>query len=103
MEDVVFGIKEDGDVDETDMEECGPAVVKITSPEDMALLTDDQLFLVYLQPLLSLAATNFKVDSTCSSTVKTTVNIKGSAIYLIWVRIKTDSWIACFYSLFNGS
>lgn len=106
MEDVVFGIDEDGDADETDTEESGPGIVKITSPEDMTLLTDDQLFLVYLQPLLNLAAT--KIDTTCqldscSSTVRTTVSLKGSAIYLIWVRIKNkwldDLW---FYSILNS-
>ena len=102
----MFGIDEDGDGDETDTEESGPGIVKITSPEDMTLLTDDQLFLVYLQPLLNLAAT--KIDTTCrldscSAAIRTTVSLKGSAIYLIWVRLK-DKWIdgLWFYSIFKS-
>ena len=65
LDDIVYDIKDSDDqaIDETDQEELGTGLIKIVSTDDSSLLTDDQLFLVYLQPLLDLAKT--KVDGTC--------------------------------------
>ena len=95
MDEVVFDFEDNSDpaFDETDQEEFGTGLMKISSPEDSSLLTEDQLFLVYLSPLLDLAAT--KIDSvckmeSCSRAILTKTNIIGSALYIIWVSLHFD-------------
>ena len=65
MDEVVFDFEDNDDpaVDDTDQVALRNGLMEISSPEDSPLLTDDQLFLVYLSPLLDLAST--KVDSVC--------------------------------------
>lgn len=93
MDDLVFDLSDDEeeqqDADESDSELEWPGIQRITSTDDISILNNDELFLVYLQPLLSLAKTHIepacKLDN-CHSPVKMDIQTKGSAVYIIWVR-----------------
>ena len=64
IDEVVFALEEDNaqDKDETDTEDLGTGIAKITSPDNIPILTDDQLYLIYLQPLLDLASTKLTLS-----------------------------------------
>lgn len=92
MDEMVFEIEEEEgphDMDESESEADGAGITKIKFAEEIPVLTEDQLYLVYLRPLLSLARIQIEAlcrYESCESEVKMDHFMKGSAIYIVWVR-----------------
>lgn len=90
LEEAEFGQVEESAAD-TGQEEAEiiPGIDRILSPEDQDHLTDDETYIVYLQPLIRLA--RLKVDPVCSSPecgqiVEMKLESVGSALYIKWVN-----------------
>ncbi|XP_033728705.1 uncharacterized protein LOC117317856 [Pecten maximus] len=74
--------------EEREEENMGPGIQRVMEPGQSHIMTDDECFLTYLQPLLTLA--NVKIEHFCKvKGCKLSVYIKhsvvGSALYLKWV------------------
>ena len=94
VDEMVFEIDDDNDdvqdIDESDLDVEGPGVTKATSVDTMAT-TDDSLYIVYAKQLLSLARIQVEaVCRSCRTQLKIDSFVKGSAIYITWVR----EWVA---------
>ena len=98
IEDVSFAEAEFGDVredsgdeggDETTAEEVtGPGLQRILSPDQQGSLTDDEAFMVYLGPIISLARMRLPgrcPDTDCGQDILINHESVGSALYLKWV------------------
>lgn len=98
LEDVSFAEAEFGDIpegsidededDEPEPETVGPGLQRILSPDDHHILTDDQAYLVYLRPLITLSQVQIPGQCSmegCRQSVEIKQDTVGSALYLKWV------------------
>ena len=104
LDELVFALGEDEeqDFDDTDTEELGIGILKVASLDDIPILTEDTVHLVYLRPLLDLAS--IKIDSVCKvqsccGAVSVKTHCIGSAIYIKWVRGMTIVSLRFFHHL----
>ena len=97
IEDVSFAEAEFGDKNSDSEEEfeyesdvTGTGLQRILSTEDQGELTDDETFLVYLNPIMNLARMNIPRQcphADCRQDVDIKQESIGSALYLKWVII----------------
>ena len=91
FEESEFSIQvEEGAGEQEDTSDSIPGLLRIKSPDEQHILSDDQVYLVYQQPLFNLA--KLTVGSTCtfhgcSEAVDLVPETVGSALYIKWVRI----------------
>ena len=80
---------DEGDDEGTKDDFVGPGLQRILSVEQQGILTEDEAFMVYLGPILSLARTSVPgkcPDTDCQQEIAINHESIGSALYLKWVR-----------------